>query len=176
MFRRAFHHYSRAIEWIADEHVKIIDYFKKYTPAKQLKNRRYWPFYLWISASIHFRYEDYSKRIRFNKALEDASRIHPRMTVLKPVQQWDPEDTSLVSILDKQLTGNGWVALWNAIDCAISYFDSKVVPHIIENKNKNQFHYRRNHNSGGTRQPRQHGDRDHTSDFRRRKLPTPPRH
>ena len=137
----SYFQYAKSIEWVADEHVKIIDYYKKYATAKQLKNRRYWPFYLWIYASVHSRYEDYSKRIRFNKALEDTSKVHARMSVLKPVQQWDSEDSSLVSNIDKQLTGNGWTALWNAIDCAISYFDTRIIPHIVESKMRSQFQY-----------------------------------
>ena len=168
----AFTQYMKSIEWIADEHVKIIDFFKKYCTGKQLKNRRYWPFYLWIAASIHSRYEDYSKRIRFNRALDDTSKIHPRMTVLKPVQQWDSEDASLVSNIDRLLTGNGWNAFWTAVDCAVSYFDSKVIPNIIENKTRNQFHYRSNSNSN-RRSSEAHPHR-RSSEHHQRKLPTPP--
>ena len=167
----SYNQYIKAIEWVADEHVKIIDYYKKYTTPKQMKNRRFWPFYLWISASLHTRYEDYSKRVRFNRALDDTSKVHPRMTVLKPSQQWDSADSSLVSMIDRCLTGNGWAAFWNAVDCAVSYFDTKVIPHIIDNKNhKNQFQYRRS--SGGRTEDRRSAGR---SDEPRRKLPTPPK-
>ena len=43
-------HYTRAIEWIADEHVKITDYFQEHAQAKQLKNRRFWPFYIVVGS------------------------------------------------------------------------------------------------------------------------------
>ena len=177
-------HYAKAVEWIADEHVKITDYFKKHATAKQLKNRRFWPFYMWIAASIHDRYSDYSRRVRFNRALDNTSKIHPRMSMLKPIQNWSAQDAAFVSNLDRNLTSDGWISFWNSVDSAISYFDSKIIPNIIENKenkNRNPYHYRRESAPGHLRRrDSDNGANRRTISYKndpesnRRRLPTPP--
>ena len=164
--------YQHLIEYIAEQHIKAIDYFKKSLPTKALKGRRQWPFYLWITPVLHDNFHDIVKRIKMTKAIEEAARTQPRMTALKPVQQWDPKEAGSYSRLDKAMTTSGLKSYWTAVDNAVSYFDARIIPNIIEEKNKNQFKYRR---SGGEQHNSRRDDRrlGETSGIRR-KLPPPP--
>ena len=166
--------FENVIEWIVEEHMKIMDYYRKSAPGKATKNKRFWPFYLWIGASIHTNYQNFSRRVKFNQSLEDVAKMHPKLAFLKPLQKWSTEDPTFYSRIDKRLSSLGLAALWTAIDNAVSYFDNKIIPQIIENKTRNQYHYRRGNNES----IRSSGREEHRSTRRdaevRRTLPKPP--
>ena len=120
--------YEHVVEWLTDEHLKIIQYFKRLAAPKATKGRRCWPFYLWIGASLHAGQDNFAKRLKFNQTLEEASKINKNISMLKPLQQWNQEDPLLFSKLENNLSTVGVAALWNSIDSAVSYFDNKIIP------------------------------------------------
>ena len=139
-------HYGQAIEWLADEHVDIIDKFRGYIPAKAKKNRSLWPFIVWIAPSIHDRYEEdqHMKRRKMTKCLEKIAHGDRNITALRLLKHvWDQKDKRLLDGKSGDMSALGWSTYWDAIDNTIQYFDEKVIPTIIDNKKSSEFTFQR---------------------------------
>ena len=175
------------IKWLFEEHASIIAEYKKYLPARASKHRENWPYFLWISPSLHDNYIDNEKRKRFTKSLETLARKEANITTLRVKDTWMKNDNSLFTANTKRYASTGWNVIWTAIDSAIQHFDTKIIQNIEESLrakkyaldntkvegNRREFGWNQNrHTQNRHWVPHQ---RHHGQPERRLRLPTPPR-
>ena len=139
-------HFGQAIEWIVDQHTDIIDEFRGWLPHKAKKNKKNWPFVLWICPSLHDNYNelDLQKRKKFTKCLEKVAHGDRNISSLRLLKQnWDQQDDSLIT-RDHRFTTHGWNTFWSAVDQTIQYFDEKMIPNMMEKRDLYTYFPNRN--------------------------------
>ena len=136
-------HYGQAIEWIIDGHVDIMDKYKGYIQKNAKKGRRDWPYYMWISPSLHEQFEDYNLRRKFTKCLEKIAHGDRNIIAMRLMKQiWDQKDVNLVNN-QHRFTTEGYNTYWSAVDHAIKYMDEKIIPSMVEKNKENKYFSKR---------------------------------
>ena len=101
--------------------------FKENLPAKCIKGS--YPQILWVQAPLHDSFLDNSLRFKFNKCLEELSRLHSNCHTLFLKRVWDPQNLNLVQLQGGTIryTAEGYSTYWEAVDCTVHYFDSVLL-------------------------------------------------
>ena len=119
--------FCRIIEWVMREHHRCVQTIKERLPMKC--DHPNWPYFLWISPSLHKNYYNYGRRLKFAKALDEIGTKHKKdynVSVLKLRQVWDPEDGNLFLDAQKRFTSTGMSTYWAAADKTLKYFATKI--------------------------------------------------
>ena len=132
---------SRIVNFIMTEYDHGVASFKENLPAKSVKS--VYPHFLWIQAPSHDNFINNSQRHKFNKALEEVSKLHQNMSSLYLKKVWDPTDQSLFFQSNHKFSTAGYAAYWEAVDRTIGYCDSIVLkktdkPKLLSQKGKDQ--------------------------------------
>ena len=135
--------YEEAISWLMDEYESTMKTYSKYIPNKARKGREDWPFFLWMAPSLHDNYEEsnYQKRKKFTQVLEQCVK-NKKATSLRLKTTWNPHDNKFYTLRDRRFTPAGWLAFWESVDNSIQYFDTKIIPEIVDSEDRrrnNQF-------------------------------------
>ena len=139
--------FSRVINHIMTEHSRNIASFKEFLPAKCHKVN--YPQILWIQLPEHDSFHNNDERYKFNKCLDEVSRLHPNVSTLALKKVWNAKNTNLFLEHSQRFTVEGLSVYWEAIDRTVRYFDSIVLKKQAESKKK-PHHAVQSHTSGNT--------------------------
>ena len=120
------------LNFIMTEQECNIASYKEYLPAKCLCLD--YPFILWIQAPCHDGFKNNQLRVRFNRSLEEISKLHTNVYSLVLKKVWDPQDMNLYSTDLSRFTNEGFRAYWEAVDKTIRYFDSVILQKAVLKK------------------------------------------
>ena len=142
---------TRMLNYVMTEHECAIAAYKEHLPAKCLKPDQ--TQILWIHAPLHDNFSDWdnSLRVRFNKCLDEVSKLHTNVTALPFKKVWNPQDDDLFLQYSYRFTASGLKAYWEAIDRTVRYFDSIVLKKQFKKKQGNghaNFNQQRIHSVG----------------------------
>ena len=128
-------HFETTLTWIMSEFESIMQTYIKFTPNRVRKGKTNWPYFLWMSPSLHDNYEeiDYQLRKKFTQNLENIVQKKETTAALRLKTVWNPRDLSLFSFREKRFTQHGWKTFWESIDKSIQFMDTKLIPEIIYN-------------------------------------------
>ena len=143
-------YYDTAIDWLLDEFQQITKTFLKYTPQKVRKGKKLWPYFLWMSPSLHDNYEEtnHQQRKKFTQSLEKAVKNRDRTIALRFKTVWNPRDLKLFSFREKRFTAQGWKIFWQSVDKSIQFMDTKIIPELQqdnEERSRNVFRNSQTH-------------------------------
>ena len=113
---------TRILNYIMTEHSRAILAYKEHLPAKCL--RPGFPHILWIHAPLHDNFSDNSQRYKFNKSLDEVSKMHKDVSALMLKKVWDPTDDSLFLQHSRRYSTDGLNSYWEAVDHTVHYCDS----------------------------------------------------
>ena len=105
--------FSRLLNYVMTEFERAEATFKENLPAKCIKQD--YPYFLWIQSPMHKNFLNCSHRYKFNKSLEEVSKLHQNIFTLALKKVWCEQDDNLY--LDSQhFSAAGYRAYWEAVD------------------------------------------------------------
>ena len=163
--------YGQTIEWMLREQAKIIEEYKKFLPRKATKNRKGWPEFIWVYASIHTNYSNFNLRLKFNKCLKDVAKFNSTISAIRISELWNSNDNILVSQRNNLITPTGWKTFWAALDSAMQKYEnitSKYNNNIEEKKHEETSQRRRENELKHDKEFSRHEERPQHRNWRRR--------
>ena len=129
---------SKILNYIMTEFERNIAAFKEYLPAKSLKST--YPQILWIKAPLHDNFTNNHTRQKFNRALEEITKLHANSSTLMLKRVWDSRNLNLYLKDCQRFTSEGYTTYWEAVDRTVCYFDSVLLKKQLEKgKNPKKF-------------------------------------
>ena len=117
--------YGRLINWLMCQVNNSILDLKRVLPYKSKKNN--WPYVIWILPSLHISYNDFELRKKFIRSLRIAAKNYDNMGVISLKQGWNWKDDQIFNKTTQKFKRNGLNILWNSIDRAMRYADTKMI-------------------------------------------------
>ena len=120
-------HYGIILEEIINEFDRIISQYKNLLPNRC--KREYFPHIIWIAPPGHkgFGADDNVRQRKFTDCLLSlvvSAKYYNKMSVLKMVKFWNPEDTSLFDETEHRFTSEGLFHYWLSVDAAVKFWDT----------------------------------------------------
>ena len=127
---------SCILNYIMTEHERCIGSFKEMLPAKSLKAD--YPQILWLHAPQHDNFANNSQRFKFNKCLDEVSKLHSNVSTFMFKKVWDPKNGNFYLKESGRFTADGLRAYWETADRTARYFDSVILKKCEKRKNLNK--------------------------------------
>ena len=100
----------------------LIEIQKDYLP-KKVKKPSY-PQIIWIEPPLHKNFTDNQERKKFIRAINDVSKFHENIDVLKLKKVWDTENNNLYHSYYRRFMNEGFSTYWRAIDATLKFADT----------------------------------------------------
>ena len=113
---------GRVIDWIMREHIRIIDIYKEFLPARA--KRSTYPQILWIDVPTHDGFKNNLMRQKYNYAVNTAAQFHENTWTLQLKKVWDPHNHSLYNKEEDKYSVEGIKMYWEAVDKTVRYTDT----------------------------------------------------
>ena len=124
---------SRVINYIMTEHERGIASFQDHLGVRSLKQD--YPHIMWLHAPEHENFKNNHLRYKFNKCIDEVSKMHSNVTTLMFKKVWDPANGNLYLKESGRFTAEGYRAYWEAIYRTVRYFDSVILKKNEKRKN-----------------------------------------
>ena len=125
--------YSKLLNHVMQDMGHNVASFKEYMPAKSLKPN--YPQFLWIQAPLHENFSNNEQCIKFNRSLEEVSKLHAHCYTLVLKRVWDPKNLNFFLKDSQRYTAEGLSTYWEAVDRTVRYFDSVLLKKQVKGKN-----------------------------------------
>ena len=116
---------SRMLNYVMTEYECSLSAYREYLPSKSVRYNQ--PYLLWIQAPYHDHFNNNSAHFKFNRCLDEMTKLHINTFSLMLKRVWDPKNTNFFLKDLLRYTAEGLSAYWEAVDHTVRYFDSVLL-------------------------------------------------